>query len=123
MSVHEISHPLVKHKIGLMRASDRSTRSFRQLAGEVGNLLTYEATKDLELEDYTLEGWCGEITAQRIRGKKITVVPILRAGPSRLSVARCPTLRFVFSGPPSFDLPSLPPRRGYSLSHVANCLR
>ncbi|MFY0701418.1 MAG: uracil phosphoribosyltransferase [Bermanella sp.] len=80
MSVHEISHPLVKHKIGLMRASDRSTRSFRQLAGEVGNLLTYEATKDLELEDYTLEGWCGEITAQRIRGKKITVVPILRAG-------------------------------------------
>ncbi|MFT5593703.1 MAG: uracil phosphoribosyltransferase [Oceanicoccus sp.] len=80
MSVYEISHPLVKHKLGLMRASDRSTRSFRQLTGEIGNLLTYEATKDLELEDYTLDGWCGEITAQRIRGKKITVVPILRAG-------------------------------------------
>lgn len=80
MSVYEISHPLVKHKLGLMRASDRSTRSFRQLTGEIGNLLTYEATKDLELEDYTMDGWCGKITAQRIRGKKITVVPILRAG-------------------------------------------
>lgn len=80
MSVHEIRHPLVRHKLGLMRQKDMSTRSFRQLAGEVGNLLTYEATKDLELEDYSVDGWCGEIKAERIKGKKITVVPILRAG-------------------------------------------
>jgi len=80
MSVKEINHPLVKHKIGLMRARDMSTRSFRQLAGEVGCLLTYEATKDLELEEYTLDGWCGDVQAERIKGKKITVVPILRAG-------------------------------------------
>ena len=80
MSVHEISHPLVRHKLGLMRQQKISTRSFRQLAGEVGNLLTYEATKDLELEDYKIEGWCGEISVERIKGKKITVVPILRAG-------------------------------------------
>ena len=80
MSVKEINHPLVKHKIGLMRAKDMSTRSFRQLAAEVGCLLTYEATKDLELENYTLDGWCGDVEAQRIKGKKITVVPILRAG-------------------------------------------
>lgn len=80
MSVHEIRHPLVRHKLGLMRKKEMSTRSFRQLAGEVGNLLTYEATKDLELEDYQIEGWCGEIKAERIKGKKITVVPILRAG-------------------------------------------
>lgn len=80
MSVKEINHPLVKHKIGLMRARDMSTRSFRQLAAEVGCLLTYEATKDLELETYTLDGWCGDVEAQRIKGKKITVVPILRAG-------------------------------------------
>lgn len=80
MSVHEIKHPLVRHKIGLMRKRDMSTRSFRQLAAEVGCLLTYEATKDLELEDYQLDGWCGEVTAERIKGKKITVVPILRAG-------------------------------------------
>ncbi|MBL34523.1 MAG: uracil phosphoribosyltransferase [Oceanospirillaceae bacterium] len=80
MSVHEIIHPLVRHKIGLMRNKGMSTRGFRQLAGEVGNLLTYEATKDLDLEDYTQDGWCGPVTCQRIRGKKITVVPILRAG-------------------------------------------
>nr|WP_067296269.1 uracil phosphoribosyltransferase [Marinobacterium profundum] len=80
MSVHEIRHPLVRHKLGLMRAADLSTRSFRQLASEVGCLLTYEATKDLELETYQVEGWCGPMTAERIKGKKITVVPILRAG-------------------------------------------
>lgn len=80
MSVHEIRHPLIRHKLGLMREKDISTRSFRQLAGEVGNLLTYEATKGLALETYQLEGWCGEIEAERIKGKKITVVPILRAG-------------------------------------------
>lgn len=80
MKVNEINHPLVKHKIGLMRAKAMSTRSFRQLAAEVGCLLTYEATKDLELEEYRIEGWCGPVEAQRIKGKKITVVPILRAG-------------------------------------------
>ncbi|WP_271273417.1 uracil phosphoribosyltransferase [Aliamphritea hakodatensis] len=80
MRVNEINHPLVKPKLGLMRAASVSTRSFRQLAAEVGCLLTYEATKDLATETYQLEGWCGEITAERIKGKKITVVPILRAG-------------------------------------------
>ena len=80
MSVYEIKHPLVQHKLSLMRQADRSTRSFRQLAAEVGSLLTYEATKDLQLEDYELEGWEGPITGQQIKGKKATVVPILRAG-------------------------------------------
>ena len=80
MSVHEIKHPLIQHKIGLMRSKTISTRGFRQLAGEVGCLLTYEATKDLELEDYTIKGWCGDIKGERIKGKKITAVPILRAG-------------------------------------------
>jgi len=80
MNVHEIKHPLVSHKLGLMRAKDISTLRFRQLAAEVGCLLTYEATRDLELEDYTMEGWDGPLQAKRIKGKKITVVPILRAG-------------------------------------------
>ena len=80
MSVFEIKHPLVQHKLSLMRQANRSTRSFRQLAAEVGSLLTYEATKDLQLEDYTLEGWEGPVTGQQIKGKKATVVPILRAG-------------------------------------------
>ncbi|MFC6671728.1 uracil phosphoribosyltransferase [Marinobacterium aestuariivivens] len=80
MSVHEIRHPLVRHKLGLMRSAKLSTRSFRQLASEVACLLTYEGTKDLELETYEVEGWCGTVQAERIKGKKITVVPILRAG-------------------------------------------
>ncbi len=80
MSVQEIQHPLVQHKIGLMRAKDISTRDFRQLAAETGSLLTYEATKDLELEDHTQECWSGPTVVQRIKGKKITIVPILRAG-------------------------------------------
>ena len=80
MAVFEITHPLIQHKLSLMREDNRSTRSFRQLCGEVGSLLTYEATKDLQLEDYTVEGWDGPITGQQIKGKKATVVPILRAG-------------------------------------------
>jgi uracil phosphoribosyltransferase len=80
MSVYEIKHPLIQHKISLMRAKDMSTRNFRQLSAEVGSLLTYEATKDLELENYQMQGWDGELTGQRIVGKKATVVPILRAG-------------------------------------------
>lgn len=80
MSVHEITHPLVKHKLGLLRQQSLSTRSFRQLTAEVGSLLTYEATSDLELEDYQVDTWMGPSPAQRIKGKKVTVVPILRAG-------------------------------------------
>ena len=80
MSVHEITHPLVKHKLGLLRQQSLSTRSFRQLTAEVGSLLAYEATSDLELEDYQVDTWMGPAPAQRIKGKKVTVVPILRAG-------------------------------------------
>ena len=80
MSVHEIHHPLVKHKLGLLRQKSLSTRSFRQLTAEVGSLLTYEATSDLVLEDYQVDTWMGPAPAQRIKGKKVTVVPILRAG-------------------------------------------
>jgi len=63
-----------------MRAKEMSTRDFRQLSAEVGSLLTYEATKDLELEDFQMQGWDGELTGKRLVGKKATVVPILRAG-------------------------------------------
>jgi len=80
MSVQEIRHPLVQHKLGLMRAHDISTRGFRTLASEVGSLLTYEATKDLALEETVIEGWNGPVAVQQIKGKKITIVPILRAG-------------------------------------------
>ncbi|ALM84741.1 uracil phosphoribosyltransferase [Bordetella sp. N] len=80
MPVHEIRHPLIRHKLGIMRRADLSTKSFRELSQEVGALLTYEASKDLPLETCTVEGWCGPIQVEKIAGKKITVVPILRAG-------------------------------------------
>lgn len=80
MPVHEIRHPLIRHKLGLMRRADISTKNFRELAQELGALLTYEATQDLPLEDAQIDGWCGTVKVERIAGKKITVVPILRAG-------------------------------------------
>lgn len=80
MSVQEIQHPLIRHKLGLMRSATESTKNFRELAQEIGALLTYEATKDLPLESYSIQGWCGTVKVEKIAGKKITVVPILRAG-------------------------------------------
>lgn len=80
MKIVEVKHPLIKHKIGLMRAGDVNTKDFRQLATEVGSLLTYEATTDLETEKVMIEGWNGPVEIDRIKGKKVTVVPILRAG-------------------------------------------
>lgn len=80
MKITEVKHPLIRHKIGLMRKDNISTKDFRELASEVGSLLTYEATKDLPTEAYTIKGWCGDVNVEKIKGKKITVVPILRAG-------------------------------------------
>ena len=80
MKIVEVKHPLVKHKLGLMREHDISTKRFRELASEVGSLLTYEATADLLTEKVTIEGWNGPVEIEQIKGKKITVVPILRAG-------------------------------------------
>ena len=80
MNTIEVNHPLIKHKLGLMRKGNISTKHFRELASEVGTLLTYEATKNLELETTTIDSWNGPIEVEQIKGKKITVVPILRAG-------------------------------------------
>ncbi|GGD52943.1 uracil phosphoribosyltransferase [Lacimicrobium alkaliphilum] len=80
MKIVEINHPLVKHKVGLLRKDGISTREFRQLASEIGSLLTYEATADLALEKTPIQCWSGEIMVDQIQGKKVTIVPILRAG-------------------------------------------
>lgn len=80
MAVHVVSHPLVQHKLGLLRKHDITTSLFRDVTKEIARLLTYEATKDLEVESKTIRGWAGEVEIKRIKGKKITVVPILRAG-------------------------------------------
>lgn len=80
MPIHEVKHPLIRHKLGLMRRADISTKNFRELAQEVSALLTYEATQDFTLSEETIEGWAGPVTVERISGKKVTIVPILRAG-------------------------------------------
>ena len=81
MKIVEVRHPLVQHKLGLMRRADNSTKTFRELSAEVATLLTYEATADLETEAVEIQGWAGtSLTVRRIKGRKITLVPILRAG-------------------------------------------
>ena len=80
MPVIEVRHPLVRHKVGLLREHDISTKKFRELTSELARLLTYEATADFPLERSTIQCWSGPIEVERISGKKVTVVPILRAG-------------------------------------------
>lgn len=80
MAVHIADHPLIKHKLGLMRQHDISTKDFRDLSSEVARLLTYEAAKDLPTEKKTIQGWAGPVEVDELKGKKITIVPILRAG-------------------------------------------
>ena len=80
MAIHVASHPLIQHKLGLLRKEGISTKSFRQLASEISMLLTYEATSDLPTETTTIRGWAGDVQVKQIKGKKITIVPILRAG-------------------------------------------
>jgi uracil phosphoribosyltransferase len=80
MTMIEVRHPLVRHKVGLLRAASLSTKSFREITAEIGRLLAYEATADFPLEPATVEGWAGPVQVERISGKKVTLVPILRAG-------------------------------------------
>jgi uracil phosphoribosyltransferase len=80
MKIVEVRHPLIQHKLGVMRRAGISTKEFRELASEVAALLTYEATKDLETVQEQINGWAGPLQVHRIKGKKITIVPILRAG-------------------------------------------
>jgi uracil phosphoribosyltransferase len=78
--VVEVTHPLVQHKLGLLRDASTPTQMFRQLVNEVTLLLTYEATKDLATEDVEIATPLEHTAVQRISGKKVAVCPILRAG-------------------------------------------
>lgn len=75
-----IDHPLVQHKLTLMRRKDTSTAKFRALMSEVALLLGYEVTRDLPLEEKTIETPLMSMEAPHLMGKKLVVVPILRAG-------------------------------------------
>lgn len=78
--VKVVDHPLVQHKLTLIREKDRSTKSFRELLKEVGMLLCYEVTRDLPLTDVEIETPLTTMTARRIAGKKLVFAPILRPG-------------------------------------------
>ena len=80
MAVHVVNHPLIRHKLGILRRKDVPVREFRDIANEICRLLAYEATKNLETEKLTIQGWAGPVEVERIKGKKVTAVPILRAG-------------------------------------------
>ena len=80
MPVIAVRHPLVRHKIGLLRDDAISTRKFRELTSELARLLAYEATADFPLEKTTIGCWSGPTEIEQIVGRKVTIVPILRAG-------------------------------------------
>ncbi len=80
MPVHAVTHPLVRHKVGLLREEGISTKKFRELTGELARLLAYEATADFPIETTTIQCWSGPVQIEQIAGRKVTIVPILRAG-------------------------------------------
>lgn len=80
MGFQVVDHPLIRHKLRLLRRIDTSISHFRQLTEEITIMLTYEATRDLLLESREVMTWQGPVQSERISGKKISVVPILRAG-------------------------------------------
>ena len=78
--VHIMDHPLVAHKLTIMRDKDTSVKDFRELVSEIGMLITYEATRDLPMTTKHIETPICEMDAPTLAGKKFAVVPILRAG-------------------------------------------
>lgn len=79
MALHIVDHPLIRHKLGLLRKESTSTSEFRMLSKEIARLLTYEATQGLPTEKM-VKGWAGQVEVDYLSGKMITIVPILRAG-------------------------------------------
>ena len=75
-----MEHPLIQHKIGIIRRQETGSRDFRAMISEIASLITYEATKDLKLMDVEIETPICTATVRELKGKKLAVVPILRAG-------------------------------------------
>lgn len=79
-TLHLFNHPLITHKLTIMRRKETGSKDFRQLLGEITMLMGYEITRDLPLEDVKIETPVSPMVAQRISGKKLAIIPILRAG-------------------------------------------
>ena len=78
--IHLIDHPLIQHKLSIMRNRHTGSKDFRTLLSEITLLMGYELTRDLPVEDIEIETPICEMTAKRISGKKLAIIPILRAG-------------------------------------------
>ena len=78
--LHVIDHPLIQHKLTIMRDKRTGPKDFRELLEEITVLMGYEVTRDFPLDDYEIETPMTKMTAKRISGKKVAIVPILRAG-------------------------------------------
>ena len=79
-TLHVMDHPLIIHKLSIMRNKKTGSKDFRELLGEIGMLMGYEITRDLPLQEVTIETPITKMQAKMISGKKLAVVPILRAG-------------------------------------------
>ena len=77
---HVIKHPLIEHKLTILRNKETGTKDFRDLINEVARLLAYEVSRDLPLEDIEIESPLGKTTQKALAGKKVVIAPILRAG-------------------------------------------
>ena len=75
-----LNHPLIQHKVTIIRKKDTGTNEFRQIVGEIGGLMVYEMTRDLPLKNVEIETPIGKSTQKELAGKKLVIVPILRAG-------------------------------------------
>ena len=75
-----LNHPLIQHKLTIIRNKDTGTRVFREVANEIAELMVYEITRDLPLEDVTVQTPMGETVQKTLSGEKLAVIPILRAG-------------------------------------------
>jgi uracil phosphoribosyltransferase len=80
MAVYIMDHPLIQHKIGYIRRKDTGTKDFRQTISEIAMLICFEATRHLKLDDVEIETPICKMTAQELKGKKLAIIPVLRAG-------------------------------------------
>ena len=78
-NVYIMDHPLIQHKIGLIRKKETGTKDFRQTISEIAMLICYEATRELKLADVEIETPICQTTVKELSGKKMAIVPILRA--------------------------------------------
>ena len=79
-NVHVLNHPLIQHKLAILRSKDTPVKEFRELVGEIAGLMCYEATRNLPTEEVTVETPVATAKCRMLSGKKLAIVPVLRAG-------------------------------------------